>query len=1122
MQKLAEICIRRPVFATMIVLALVVVGSASYFRLGVDRFPSVELPTVSVRTELPGASVEEMETQVTQKIEEAVNTVQGITELRSITGPGASIVIITFALSRPVDVAAQDVREKVANAVRILPDDVLPPTISKLDNDQAPVMTLAVSGNRSLRELTEIADKTVKVDLERALGVGEVRLVGGLLRAVNIWVEADRLAAYQIPITAIRDAIVRQNADLPGGNVTAGRQEQSLRTMGRVVDPRAFNDLVVATINGAPVRVRDIGRAEDGTKEQRSVVRVNGVPTVILEVRRQSGANTVAVIEAVKGNLARLAPVLPTDVKVDIIRDQSRYIYAALHEINIHLVLGSILASLVVLAFMRSWRSTIIAAVAIPASVISAFGMMWALGFTLNSVTMLALVLMVGIVIDDAIVVLENIFRFVEEKRMGPFEAAREATADIGLAVMATTLSLVVIFVPVSFMSSVSGRFLYQFGLTAAVSVLVSLLVSFTLTPMMSARLLRRENAGGEHDAARSRRGFYGWIDAGYAWLLRLAIAPAGRAVVVIVALVVVASSVPLYGLVKREYVPSDVDEAEFEMFYDGPEGMSLAAMDEAVQAMDREVRAVRGVQLVLLSAGGSFIGRVNQGGGYVRIAPHAERTVTLHRLWEGLRRGDPLAAFRDNYTQRQVMQEVRERLRKFRDMRITVRNVPGFNIGGGNFDIDYVLRGPDLRTLARYGEQLRQRALQMGGMLDLNTTLRLDRPELRVQVDRERAADLRVDVQQIAEALRLMVGGDQEVSRFHDLFLDQDYDVQLRLSEADRRDPRTISRLYVARASAGASTALGAAPQVGMAPGGGLVRLDNVVKIAPAETAARIDRSERQRENRLRGVIAPGFGQADRIEALRQATAELNLPAGYTTVVSGRAREFEKTFVEFLWVFLLAVIFMYMILASQFESLVHPLTILLSLPLAVPFALFSLWYTGNTINLYSALGILVLFGVVKKNAILQIDHMNVLRQTGHDRRTAVLLGNRDRLRPILMTTLALVGGMLPLWVGTGPGSEERRAIAVVVIGGQTLSLLLTLLVTPVAYMLLDDVARLWRPHARVARPAVAIHGAADTAPAAAAVPGPGAAAGHDRPAPPGAAAAGSPISPHEIEPRPS
>jgi HAE1 family hydrophobic/amphiphilic exporter-1 len=1085
-QKLAEVCIRRPVFATMIVLALVVVGAASYARLGVDRFPSVELPTVSVRTELPGASVEEMETQVTQKIEEGVNTVQGITELRSITGPGTSIVIITFSLSRPVDAAAQDVREKVANALRNLPRDVRPPIISKLDNDQAPVLTLAVSGNRSLRELTEIADKTVKVQLERALGVGEVRLVGGLERAVSVWVEADRMAAYQIPITAVRDAIARQNADLPGGNVTAGRQEQSLRTMGRLVDPRSFNDLVVASINGVPVRLRDIGRAEDGTKEQRSVVRVNGVPTVILEVRRQSGENTVAVIEAVKANLAGLTPVLPGDVKVEIIRDQSGYIRLALHEISRHLILGSILASLVVLAFMRSWRSTIIAAVAIPASVISTFGMMWALGFTLNSVTMLALVLMVGIVIDDAIVVLENIFRFVEEKRISPFQAARDATADIGLAVMATTLSLVVIFVPVSFMSSVSGRFLYQFGLTAAVAVLVSLLVSFTLTPMMSARLLRVEPAAaGGQDAPRSRRGFYQWIDGAYAWLLRLVITPFGHVAVLGVAVAVVASAVPLYGLVKKEYVPTDVDEAEFQLIFEGPEGMSLAAMDEALQAMDREIRQVRGVRLVLLSGGGGFLGRVSQGNGYVRIAPHAERTVTLARLWDGLRRGDPLAAFRDTYTQRQVMQEVRQRLRRFRDMRITVRNFAGFNIGGGNFDIDYVLRGPDLVALARYGEELRQRALAAGGLLDVNTTLRLDRPELRVQIDRDRAADLRVDVEQIATALRLMVGGDQEVSRFHDPVLDQDYDVQLRLSEADRRDPGTIARLYVGRAAGGGAAATPAGPGSGTA----LVRLDNVVRIAPAATAARIDRSDRQRENRLRAVVAPGYGQADRIEALRRATAELGLPAAYTTAVSGRAREFERTFVEFLWVFLLAVIFMYMILASQFESLVHPFTILLSLPLSIPFALVSLWYTGNTLNLFSALGMLVLFGVVKKNAILQIDQMNVLRALGHDRRTAVLLGNRNRLRPILMTTFTLVAGMLPLWLGTGPGAEERRAIAVVVIGGQTLSLLLTLLVTPVAYLLLDDlgVALGWRraeaprpePAGAAAEPAEAVPRAA-------------------------------------------
>src|SRR6059036_1017180 len=497
----------------MLVMAFVVVGAASWFRLGVDRFPTVDLPTVSVRVELPGASIEETETQLAQRLEEQINTIQGINELRSISGSGATIVIVTFNLNRQIDVAAQDVRDKVAIAIRNLPREILPPIIAKFDNDQAPVVTIALSSDRSLRELTEIADKIVRPQLERSAGVGEVRIVGGLARSVNVWIDPDRLAAYQIPITNVRDAIVRQNADLPGGNVTAGLNEASLRTMGRIAEPRSFNDLVVATLSGVPVRVRDIGYAEDGTKEQRSAARLNGVPTVIMEVRRQSGENTVAVIEGVKGKLTRLRDQVPPDVKLEVIRDQSRYIYAALHEINLHLVLGSILASLVVLAFMRSWRSTFIAAVAIPTSVISAFGMMWMLNFTLNSVTMLALVLMVGVVIDDAIVVLENIFRFIEEKRIAPKEAAREATRDIGLAVLATTLSLVVIFVPVSFMSSIAGRFLFQFGLTAAVAVLVSLLVSFTLTPMMSARLFSLSTLSSGHQGPKSRTGFYAWID---------------------------------------------------------------------------------------------------------------------------------------------------------------------------------------------------------------------------------------------------------------------------------------------------------------------------------------------------------------------------------------------------------------------------------------------------------------------------------------------------------------------------------------------------------------------------------------------------------------------------------
>jgi HAE1 family hydrophobic/amphiphilic exporter-1 len=1067
-QTLAEICIKRPVFAAMLILALVVVGAAAYFKLGVNRFPAVDLPTVMVRTNLPGAAPEDVESEVTEVIEEAVNTVEGVTELRSITGPGSSVVMATFDLDRDVDSAAEDVRSRVQGVLRLLPEDTPPPIVAKRDNDDTPVMTVAIASERSVRELTEIADKQVRVQLERAAGVGEVQIVGGQERAIKIWVDANRLAAYGLPITAVRSAVAEQNANVPGGNVTQGQNERTLRTLGRFETAAEFDNLVVATVNGAPVRIRDIGYAEDGTYEQRSLSRLNGKPTVVLEVRRQSGANTVAVIEAAKANLEKVGAALPSDVTTTIIQDQSRYIYAALGEINLHLVLGSILACLVVLAFMRSWRSTLIAGIAIPASVVTTFAMMWALDFTLNSVTMLALVLMVGIVIDDAIVVLENIFRFVEEKGLGPFDAAREATREIGLAVLATTLSLVVIFVPVSFMSSVSGRFLFQFGITAAVSIMVSLFVSFTLTPMMSARLLKREGGDGHgHDDAKSRTGFYARLDRLYERSLSFAMRR--RVAVAIAGLAIMASSIPLYGLVRQEYIPSDVDEAEFEVRVTAPLDASVAAMDEVMRQVDAELRSIRGVETVLVTAGSSFIGGVNSGQVYVRIAPHEERVFSISRLVRETLKGHPERAFQGNYTQRDVMQLARRKFKKYRDLRISVRNLPSFNLGGGNFEIDFSIQGPELEALDRYTRELKERSEHLGGIVDADTTLDLDKPELSVVIDRERAADLGVRTEDIATALRLMVGGDEEVSRFRDKSANENYNVQLRLIEGDRDQASVISRLYVPR-----SAQVAGVPRSPTAGNGGLVRLDNVVRIDTSESPARIDRLDRQRVASLRAGVAPGYALADRLEALKGAVKAMDLPAAYSYSVRGRGAELERTFDEFIWAFLLSILFMYMILASQYESLVHPLTILLALPLSVPFALFSLWATGNTLNLYSALGLLVLFGVVKKNSILQVDHMNKLRDGGMPREIAILQANRDRLRPILMTTLALVAGMLPLWLGTGPGAEERRTIAVVVIGGQSLCLALTLIMTPVAYSLFDDLkgARFWQRLRRRKAPA--------------------------------------------------
>jgi len=1048
MRGLIELFVKRPVFASMVVATLVVVGSFSYFRLRVDRFPSVDLPTVSVRTTLPGASTEEVETLVSERIEEAINTVEGIDQLRSITTNGSSLVMITFALERNIEAAAQDVRERVAAVLRDLPEDIEAPIISKFDNDQSPVLSFALASDRPLRELAEIADKLIKPQIENSVGVGEVRVVGAPERAINVWVDAARLVALQLPITAVRDALARQNVEVPGGNVTNAQTESVLRTMGQLERPSDFEELVVTSVGGRPVLLRDVARVEDGTKEVRSFARLDGEPCVTLEVRRQSGANTVEVIDGVKQRLERLQQDLPADLRILVIRDQSRYIRSALHEIQVHLILGSVLASLVVLVFMRSWRATWIAAIAIPCSTIASFGVMDAFGFTLNSVTMLALVLMVGIVIDDAIVVLENIFRFVEEKGMAPFDAAREGTAEIALAVMATTLSLAVIFVPVSFMSSISGRFLYQFGITAASAVLVSMLVSFTLTPMMSARLLR-VRGDGAHGKARSRGGVYAFVERFYLFLLRGAMR--FRAVVALLALAVIASAWPLYAGVKQEYTPTDVDEAEFEVNVTGPEGASVSAMDGAMREVEQILRNTRGVTTVLATTGGSFLGQTSRGEVFVRITPHEQRRFSLGRLWKALQRGEPSAAFAGNFTQRDVMLDVRRRLAQIPQLRSSVRNAPSFNIGGGNFEIDFSILGPDLVALEAYGEELRTRALALGGIVDADTTLRLNKPELRTIIDRERAADLGVDVMDVAGALRLMVGGEERVTRYRDRVLGEDYDVQLRLEGVDRDAQERIGELFVpARA------------------GAGLVRLDSLASFELATSPSRVDRLDRQRQVSLRASIGPGFALADRLAALQQAANEMNLPSTYTTRVSGRGRELERTFEEFLWAFLLSLVLMYVILASQFESLVHPLTILLSLPLSVPFALIALDVSGNTLNLYSALGILVLFGVVKKNSILQIDHTNQLRERGLDRRQAILDANRDRLRPILMTTLALVAGMLPLALGSGPGAEERRAVAVVVIGGQLLSLFLTLLVTPVAYSYFDDLGRLFRrKHAR-------------------------------------------------------
>ncbi len=1070
MQWLAEVCVRRPVFAVMLIAALVVAGVAGYLRLGVGRFPEMDLPTVFVRTTYLGAAPEEVESEISQPLEDAVATVAGIDELRSISSEGNSILLITFDLDRDVDAAAQDVRDAVNSVLNRLPTGIDPPIVQKRDMDSSPILSVAVSGPRDSRELYVLAERYVKNVIESARGVGTVEIRGAMDRAVNVEVDAGRLTAYGLTIGDVREALVRQNAEIPGGRVDAGNRELTLRTLGRFRSAEEFREMVVATVDGVPIRLADLGTVRDGQKEIRSVAWLDGEPAVVLTVQRQSGTNTVAVIDAVKERLERSRELLPKDVSLQIMQDQSQYIRAAMHEIQNHLVSGSILASIVVLLFMRSWRSTLIAAVAIPTSIVATFAMMYALDFTLNNVTMLALMLMVGVVIDDAIVVLENVYHHIEEKQKTPFQAAIEGTKEIGLAVLATTLSLVIVFLPVSFLSSVTGRMLFQFGLTATVAVLVSMLVSFSLTPMMCSRMLKKGGASGagkaeagSSDQAASRQGFYRWIEGGYMLCLRWSMRH--RWLVLAVSVAVIALNVPLYEFVQQDYIPTNVDESEFEVRITAPEGATMAAMDHALRQVEHRVRQIPGIEYVVTTVGSSSVRGVNSAELYIRLIDSEQRTFSLTRLIRETLRGQPMAAFEGNFSQQEKMAEVRSIIRKFPDLRASVRNLTSFRTGAP-VDIDFSITGPDIRELAAFCEKLQEKAKDIPGVVDVDLTYRRDKPQMLVLPDRDRAAALGVDIHEIANTLRVAVGGDERVSRYRDEKLDDAYDVELRLFGVDRRDRTSISQLYVrARpvdTGASADVRSDSLLLTSAADGGYLVRLDNVVRFLEEESSPRIDRLDRQRMIALRANVAAGYALGDRIEAVKAAADEIGLPPGFQAHVMGRGRELERTLQDFGWTFILSFIFMYIVLAAQFEHFVHPFTILISLPLAVPFGLISLWLGGESLNLYSALGVLVLFGVVKKASILQVDHMNNLRASGMPRDQAILLANRDRLRPILMTTVSFVAGMFPLLIATGPGAEERRSIAVLTVGGQTLSLLLTLVAVPVIYSLLDDLALLF------------------------------------------------------------
>ena len=1015
---ISDVCIRRPVFTWVLVALPVVLGMVAYGNLGVDLFPNVDFPVCTVTTVLPGSGVEEMETTITKPIEDIINTVSGIDELRSTTQEGISVVTVQFLLSKNGDVGAQEVRDKISTILANLPDGTETPVVNKFDTDSMPVLTIAVSGRRDLREVTELARKKVKERLETVPGVGAVSLAGGRTRSINVTVDADKLAAFGLAIDDVRVALERQNLEQPGGRIDQGSRELVLRTLGRLNTATEFDDLIITNTGGSPIRIRDVGRAEDSNEEPRTKARLDGANAVSLSVQKQSGTNTVQVVDDLLKRLDQIKETLPPDILTVVTRDQSRFVRKSIEEIKFHLLLAAVLVSGTILLFIRDWRTTVIATLAIPTSIIPTFLFMSYMGFTLNNITMLALILAIGIVIDDAVVVHENIFRHMEEDGMDAMEASRVGTSEIALAVLATSLSLVVIFLPIAFMGGIVGRFFSSFGMTVAFSVLMSLFVSFTLTPMLCSRFLKLEE--GEVGHAKSKGGFiYRIVDRGYDAILRFSLR--FKWLIVLLTLGVIYSTIPIGKVLEKGFIPRD-DQSEFEVTITTPEGYTLDRTDETLRDIEARLRKLRGVRHLFTTtgqvAGGREVkgeGNVTKGTIYVRLEDLEERPT--------------------KYTQFEIQQKARTIMEDYPDLRASVNDVSAFQGGSRPQTFQVNLAGPDLDKLAVYSDQLVAELRKAGGLADVDTTLSLRKPELQVAIDRERASDFGIPVGTIADSLRILVGG-RPISKFKDK--GEQYDVWLRARPADRDSARNVANLRLPSKNAG------------------LVPLTSMAQLNESRGPTEIERAGRER-------IVTVLGNPDGIqlgEAVDRATAildKMDMPKEYRYEFSGQAKTMGETGKYFLIAFGLSFLFMYLILAAQFESWTQPVAIMMALPVTIPFGLLSLVLFHSPMDIYAMFGLFMLVGIVKKNGILQVDSTNQLRALGVPRHEAIIEANHTRLRPILMTTAMLVAAMVPIALGQGPGAGARASMAKVIIGGQMLSLVLALIVTPVFYVLLDQ-----------------------------------------------------------------
>ncbi|MDA8429792.1 MAG: efflux RND transporter permease subunit [Geobacteraceae bacterium] len=1016
---LSNTSIKRPIFATVMILALVVLGIFSYRRLAVEMFPNVEFPVVSVVTVFAGASPETVERELSKRIEEAVNQVAGVKHVFSTSREGVSTVVVEFRLEEKVNDCAQEVRAKIASIRGTLPTGIEEPIIQKLDFNAAPVAALAVqSSTLTPRELTSLVEKRIKKRFESVAGVGKVDMVGGRKREINVDLDPVRLDALGLGVNDVVNGIKSENTNTPLGRITKGQAEYPLRIEGKPERADQYRQMVVIQKDGRPITLGEVAQVSDGVEEKRKLALINGQPAIGLDIYKQSGGNQVELVDTVKKVISKVQKELPAGVTISLVRDGSIMTRESLADVKETLVIGGVLTILIVFCFINSWRSTVITGVTLPISVISSFIVMNALGMTLNVMTLMALSLAIGLLIDDAIVVRENIVRHLE---MGKdhMEAARFGTSEIGLAVFATSLSIIAVFVPVAFMKGIVGRFFYQFGITVAFAVLVSLFVSFTLDPMLSSRW---------HDPSihlqGRRSGIARWLETFNSWFDRTADryrtavgwALDHRTTVMALAVASFIAGIMIFGTLESSFM-AQYDKGEFQISFKTAPDASITETEGRLNAILAAIKGIPEIDHTYATIGAGDSGTVRDGLLYVKLKERNERAKGQFVL----------------------QREIRERLHKVAGITFSIEEVG--QIGGAQKPLNINLKGDDLQVLKQLGARLKEELYKVPGIVDLSMTLENDIPEYRLRVDRAKALSAGVTTNDIVGAVGRLIGG-EAISTFEDEDGDA-VDVRVRLPARLRQNPSQVRDLNISVPDGAGGTK--------MLPLGSLV--STVVAASPTE----INRRDLARQVTVSANLdnLPIGTAAKRVEA---AARRINMPPGYSIDLSGEAEDMAESFGYMAESLILAVLFVYLILAAQFESFLEPLAIMLSLPLSIVGMAGMLKLTGDTVNIMSLIGLIMLMGLVTKNAILLVDYAKVLqRRDGLARREAVILAGRTRLRPIIMTTLAMIFGMLPLFLAIGSGAEMRAPMARAVVGGLITSTFLTLLVVPVMYTLMDD-----------------------------------------------------------------